>query len=115
MEKALKIWRTIQVRNGEVSILNSIGLVYKDLEDYSKALSYFDQSLKIAETIGVNTDINCINIGDVHFALGSFDKAEQWYDRGGGGLIRYGLLALARRNYAKAEDYFSDSLKSMSI
>jgi tetratricopeptide (TPR) repeat protein len=110
-KQALSVRQKIGAKRGELTSLNSIGLVYKDLGDYHKALSYFERSLKIAKSTGVKQDKYCINIGDIYFALGAFDKASYWYECGGGGLIREGLLALASGNHARAKELFTHSLK----
>ncbi|MBN4051178.1 tetratricopeptide repeat protein [bacterium AH-315-M05] len=59
------------------SLLNTMGLVYKDQGNYAKAISHFTQSLKINEEIKYKTGIaHCLNnIGLIYMNTGNYEKA----------------------------------------
>ena len=50
-QKALFIYRNIKNRKGEGGTLLGLGLLYKNLQDYPKAIDYYQQSLAIAQEI----------------------------------------------------------------
>jgi len=63
--------------------LNNIGSIYRGLGDYSKALSYYEQSLQISQELGGRSDeANALsNIGLVHQDLNDYAKALPYYQK----------------------------------
>ncbi len=51
-QQALKIYQSIQNREGEANSLGNLGVAYYNLGDYKRAIDYHTQSLTIARTIG---------------------------------------------------------------
>ena len=52
LEKGLAVANRTGNKQAIAGFFNTIGLVYNDLGDYPKALSHFEQSLKINKEIG---------------------------------------------------------------
>ena len=65
--------------------LNQLGLVYQDMGEYSKALSYYEQSLEIEKValppnhLGLASSYH--NIGSVYKSMGEYSKALSSYER----------------------------------
>ncbi|MDM8548956.1 CHAT domain-containing tetratricopeptide repeat protein, partial [Desulfobacterales bacterium HSG2] len=75
------IKKEIGDRRGEGLALTNIGVVYYDLGQYDKALTYYGQALAIDREIGdrrgEGSDLS--NIGVVYGNLGQYDKALTYY------------------------------------
>ena len=63
--------------------LTNIGAFYKDINQYDKALSYYEQSLKISRELDNSAMIatNLNNIGNVYASLGKSDTALSYYQQ----------------------------------
>ncbi|MFC2130104.1 tetratricopeptide repeat protein [Bacteroidota bacterium] len=69
--------RKMSFKHGKAVLLNNIGLVYKNLGNYKKALNYCKRSIEIKEKIG---DLNNLfypltSIAEIYLKLGNFDES----------------------------------------
>jgi signal transduction histidine kinase len=78
--------------------MNSIGLVYNDLEKYEEAINAFEKVLVIYKRINVTTE----QLGDVYNGLGSSYKNLEKYDT-------------AQKNYEKALDVYQNSNSEFGV
>merc|ERR1711991_325923 len=64
---------------------NNLGIVYKSLGEYEKAITYFDKDLQITkDKLGENhVDVAASynNLGNVYKSLGEYQKAITYYDK----------------------------------
>ena len=72
----------LELPNSEkAELLNGMGLGYLNLNDYTKALQYFEQARGLYEQLGDNTGtaraLN--NIGNIHNSLGNYEKALEYH------------------------------------
>lgn len=74
---ALMISRGVGNRAWEADNLNSIGVIYRESEQYSQALSYYNQALVIRRDVGDRAGEGNVlnNIGIAHFYQGDYDQA----------------------------------------
>lgn len=78
-KQVLKIFSQIGIadRAGEAITLNNIGLVYKNLEQYNKALNHYEQALalflQVINPLKKATVLN--NIGELYLQLENYDKS----------------------------------------
>ncbi len=81
--KALKIEEANNLTENKATILNNIGLYYKNLGDYEKAIEYGIDALKISEELGDKKLIAyCnINIGCLFIAIDEPDKALEYMNK----------------------------------
>ena len=95
MNKGLKIVEELNIKPRIAVALNNIGLVYSDMKQYDKALSYFMRSMKIKEEINDRKlGTSYINIGDVYFKTGDYQKAYEYHDKA--------VATLKKVNYIRA-------------
>jgi tetratricopeptide (TPR) repeat protein len=121
----LAIRQELGDKSGEGADLNNIGVVYKNLGDYPKALDYLKQALKIKKEIGDKRGIgnNLTNIGGVYQYLDDYPKALDYYqqalaidkelgDKRGEGmdLTNIGVAYKYLGEYQKAKKAFQDSV-----
>jgi len=82
-EEALVLWRQVGDKKQEATTLNNIGLVYDNLGEKQKALSFYNQSLPLSRLVGDKsgeaTTLN--NIGRVYDDLGEKQKALSFYNQ----------------------------------
>ncbi|MFM7366104.1 MAG: CHAT domain-containing protein [Cuspidothrix sp.] len=114
-------------KEGEVTTLNNIGEVYRNLAQYTEALNYFKQVLKIFSQIGIadraGEAITLNNIGLVYKNLEQYNKALNHYEQAlalflqvinplkkATVLNNIGELYLQLENYDKSFDYLQQSL-----
>ncbi len=71
------LFRAIGNRRGEGVDLTNIGVVYRNLGQYEKALEHYRQALAIDREIGDRRDVgdNLTNMGVVYDDLGQYEKA----------------------------------------
>jgi len=81
--KSLKIEEEIGYREGMVSSLNNIGIIYSDEGDFSLALEYYHKSLKINEEIGDKKGVaySLNSIGNIYNNQGDFSLALEYYHK----------------------------------
>jgi CHAT domain-containing protein/lipopolysaccharide biosynthesis regulator YciM len=71
------------IQQGEASALGSIGLVYKAQGNWEKAITYYQQSLKIAQTIGNESfqATSLANLGNVYRNMGNYATAIDYHEK----------------------------------
>ena len=79
--KALKLNEEIGNKRSQAINFQNIGIVYAELNDFTKALEYYFKAKKINEEIGEkqNQIIILENIGNVYYNLGEYSKALDYY------------------------------------
>lgn len=108
--------------------LNTIGVIYTHLGDYSKALKYLNQCLEINKKMGYQYGIarNLNNIGAIYYYQGEYPKALEYYEEVlnislehqikkqiAVALLNLGETNEKQGNYDQALDYLFQSLKSL--
>jgi serine phosphatase RsbU (regulator of sigma subunit) len=70
--------------NASGDVLINIGDVYRYMKKYKTALTYYDKSLAIFESIGDKRGLSTVlnNIGNTYFLMEDFKKAEKFYENG---------------------------------
>jgi tetratricopeptide (TPR) repeat protein len=82
-EKALKLYREIKDRLGEMKSFHHLGIASLDLGNYPKAIEYHEQSLAIAREIkdrlGEGAALG--NLGLAYRSLGNYPKAIEYHEQ----------------------------------
>ena len=113
-EKSLKIAQRNKYTKTEIEILNNMGMVYKDLENYPEALRYFNLGLEKAEQTQDNEEIAniLVNIGVVYskqedndLSIKYFHKAIDTASRIRGERILWEAYFEIANAYMKQADY----------
>jgi len=106
-------------------VYNALGIVYKNLSDYPKALEFYSKALQINEEIANKVGIATIlgNFGNVYRNLSDYPKALEYYSKAlqiqeeignnGGIAINFGNIGIVYQNlsdYPKALEYYSKAL-----
>ncbi len=104
---------------------NGLGIVNRRMGNYSEALTYYFDCLKLNEEIKNDTNISSTlqNIGIIYRDLEEYDKAIDYYDKSlemrlqindslalAGSYNAYGILYRRIKEYQKALDYYHKSL-----
>ena len=125
-EHGLKMAKRMDNKKVISAFMESLGLVYSNLGNYPKALSYHEQALKINRKIGnkQGKGLNLGNIGAIYTDLGDYPKALSYYEqalkisreignkkREGDNLNNIGLVYNNLGDYPKALSYYEQSLK----
>ena len=125
-QRALKIAQTIKNRPIEANSLNYIGVIYRNLGQYDKALGIYSDALRIAEDTRDSTQIaySLNNIGGIYrlegnnkIALQYILKALKIFERNNNkqGIsyctINIGLIYRRQQEYTKALEYLNYTLK----
>ena len=80
-QKALAVFTTLQLPEGQSKALNGLGVSYYSLREWEQALRYFDQSLalkrSLRDTTGMAKTLN--NIGNIWGETGNLPKAIHYY------------------------------------
>lgn len=125
--ECLQIIKKIQDEKTEIQILNNIGSVYSDLENYNDALKNFQKAYKKAEEIEDIEAMGMIlnNIGIVHFNLGNYEESTKYYQKAidlalgikGGQILWEAYLELANASVKqnKLEEALKNYKSSISI
>ena len=76
-KEALAIAQSLNHKTEEGICLNHIGSYYEELDNYSKALNFYEEALAIAKAIKDEVNISaCLtNIGTIYGKIGNYDKA----------------------------------------
>lgn len=80
-EEAVQLSRQLHEREWEANALTYTAEAYKTLEQYERALEYFQQALPIIREIGVQSRVAgaLTPIGQIYFALSNYPKALEYY------------------------------------
>lgn len=64
-----------------ITVLNNIGLIFRDLNNYDRAKAYFDEGLQLARSLKstVNEEMLLLNLGDAYKMVDELDKALECY------------------------------------
>jgi tetratricopeptide (TPR) repeat protein len=97
----LPIAQSLNHKREEGICLNHIGIYYEELDNYSKALNFYEQALTIAKDIKdkVNESACLTNISGIYGKIGNYDKA-----------LEYQMKALAKDKLSKNNEYISIDL-----
>jgi tetratricopeptide (TPR) repeat protein len=82
LQRALLIFEDVNDRSQIAKIYNNLGLCYKHLGQYEKAMKFHEQSLSIHEEVG-NREGKAnasVNLGTCHANLGNYTKALQLFE-----------------------------------
>ncbi len=125
-EEGLKIARRTVNRQAISVFIGNLGVVYDDLGDYSKAISYHEQALKIFREIGdkKKEGADLSNLGVVYRHLGDYPKAISYYEQAlkisreigdkkviGNNLNNLGVVYENLGDYVKSISYYEQALK----
>ena len=82
-EEALRIFEKVGSSKGEGLTLNNIGLMYKNLGQYDKAVEYHEKSLDITRKIGdvKQEGMTLCSLGLLYSNLGQYQKALEYYEK----------------------------------
>jgi class 3 adenylate cyclase/tetratricopeptide (TPR) repeat protein len=82
-EQALSIAQANHFKNLEARAFNNIGIVYRNLGDYTRALEYYSRALAAYEELGEKSGIAIVtgNIGLVYSNLGDYTRALEYMSR----------------------------------
>jgi CHAT domain-containing protein len=124
-QQALTMYRKIEDREGERTVLGNLGLAYRALGNYAEAIEYLQQSLTIsrelkdrkqeAYALG-NLGVTYRNLGDdakeIEYLQQSLNIARELKDLKGEGnaLSNLGVAYRNRNDYVKAIEYLQQSL-----
>jgi CHAT domain-containing protein/Tfp pilus assembly protein PilF len=94
----------------EIAAFNNMGTVYSDLEDYEKALKYFNQGYQKAVELNEISDMGMLlnNLGIVHSNMGNYTESTEYFlqsidlgTRLNSGVILWEAYLELARNYVK--------------
>jgi adenylate cyclase len=127
-QDALKIFEEADDKIGQADLLGNIGAFYYHKGDEVKALNHHLRSLRIAESVSHKPGIASAlsNIGSVYFRKeATYDKALNYYmmalplcealndqTKIGAITVNMGNIYMRKKEYDKAQDAFSRSLKA---
>ncbi|MES2574662.1 MAG: tetratricopeptide repeat protein [Bacteroidota bacterium] len=81
-EQALQLYQEIKEQTSISKALNNIGVLYQSQQNYTKALQYLKEAYKLQLALGEqNAPITLTNIGYIHFGLGEYKNAIQYYEK----------------------------------
>ncbi len=125
-ESALKIAQSLKDFKLQAKAYNLIGVVYRNLGKYERAIASYKNALRIAESSGDSTQIaySCNNIGGLYrlegnntialeYILRGLKIFENHHDKAGMAFctINIGLIYRRQQNYIKALEYLDYTLK----
>ncbi|MFW6129500.1 MAG: CHAT domain-containing protein, partial [Candidatus Aminicenantaceae bacterium] len=123
--QCLELIKKTENKKIEIKVLNNIGTVYSDLEDYQQALQYFQLGYKKAEEIQDEEAMSILlnNMGIVHFNQGNYEESTKYYQKAidlaleirGGQILWEAYLELGKaytkqKQYEKALESFKNSI-----
>ena len=79
----MKYWEDIQDKKQVGIVINNIGIIHMNQEDYTTALSYLYQSLELMQTLDNQPRIasTCINLGISLRELSDYNKSRFFYKK----------------------------------
>lgn len=124
-EEALNMYRTLEDRNREATMLYNIGFIHRAMGDMKKALAYYTEALRLRQQ-GTNRAVEATtlhDIGSVYYSLGDIQTALEYYSKAlpmrrevgdkNGEAITLNNIGLAYRNLGelqKAFEYYDEVL-----
>lgn len=106
-------------------LLNTIGIAYKNMKDYSKSMDYYKLYLQESERLGEmwGVAIACNNMGNLEMSMGHPKKALNYYERtkkvwdslgvdnyNGDLYLNLGNVYIDQKNFSLASDCLDSSL-----
>ncbi|MCB0408756.1 MAG: tetratricopeptide repeat protein [Flavobacteriales bacterium] len=81
--QSLSLYEKIEQKQGQAQMLNNLGLIYKELEEYDTALVYYNKSLVLKESINDQWGISSTysNIGNIYRKKGNHSKALEFHQK----------------------------------
>ncbi len=79
LKRSLALRRSIGDKNGEGAILNSLGTIAYEKNDFLRAKELFEAGLAIDREVGQNPAAPLYNLGEVSQFLGDYAKALEYY------------------------------------
>lgn len=75
-QKSLQIYQDLADVTGEAVVLENIGSIYEDLEDYDKAYTYFEKAFSYFKNTEDERQVNALNnLADVYRKKGNYAQA----------------------------------------
>ncbi len=124
LSRSLALRRSIGDKNGEGAILNSLGTIAYEQNDFLQAKKLFEAGLAIDREVGQNPSAPLYNLGEVSQFLGDYTRAREYFaeclqlDREAHNQASYAssLAGLARVELQLGErklalDHYKESLK----
>jgi len=126
LQKALQISETIQDEKGMGAALNSIAILYDEINDSEQALVYYEKALRIYKDQGTSFSLSVLyfNIGQTFYTLDNklaatenlniaLNMSSELKDEVGEAFAhRYlGRIAVDQNNYEKANKHFTKALE----
>jgi len=75
-QKSLQIYQDLADVTGEAVVLENIGSIYEDLEDYDKAYTYFEKAFSYFKNTEDERQVNALNnLADVYRKTGNYAQA----------------------------------------
>jgi serine phosphatase RsbU (regulator of sigma subunit) len=122
----LEVARSKKLKKWEAKALNTIGASYQIKGNYLKAIEFYQQSLKVSESIGEMKRVasSLANIGSLYINIGEFEKALDYQNKSlvlfrkldmkagmASALNNIGIIYNNISNYEKALEYNEKGLK----
>ena len=130
MQQSLSIAKEIRDKGSEVVAYINLGIAYKNLGNYKKAIEFHQQSLRIAKEIGdkVLEGRTYTGLGNTYYFLSDYKKAIEFHqqslsiakeigDKGteGGAYTNLGIAYCSLGNYQKAIEFHQQSLSIVIV
>ena len=82
-QQALKIYREIEDRRGEGQALGNLGITFRAIGEYNKAIEYQLQALAIYQELKDRKAEGQVagNLGNAYAAIGEYDKAVKYHQQ----------------------------------
>jgi len=64
-----------------IGSMNNLGNLHSDLQLYDKALTYYSEAYKMAENAGVEFPDPLVNIGNLYYRQGNYQRADEYFQR----------------------------------
>ncbi len=83
LDELLRLTKLKGNKSEIASVLNQLGLAYNNVEDFDRAMNYFNQSVSVAEGIDDRKALSIYlnNIGNSYFTQKKYGKALEFYQR----------------------------------
>lgn len=64
-----------------IGSMNNLGNLHSDLQLYDKALTYYTEAYKMAERSGIEFSDPLVNIGNLFYRQGNYQRADEYFQR----------------------------------